>query len=67
MHYVNGRIVYTTQKEIRRLFKEQCSDYKRNKKHNEQNDTVRTEFSFFINSLRRDGLISEKLACRATM
>lgn len=57
----------TTQKEIRAAFKEVCPEYKTSKSHNEQNTTVKTEFSFFIDSLRRDGLISEKLAARVTL
>lgn len=56
-----------TQKEIRIAFKEYCVDYKTSKKHNQQNATVRSEFSFFIDGLRRDGIISEELANKATL
>ena len=57
----------TTQKQIRAAFKEYCPAYKTSKSHNEQNATVRTEFTFFIDSLRRDGLISERLAGKVTL
>ena len=59
--------MFTTQKQIRAAFKEQCAEYVTSKSHNEQNATVRTEFSFFIDRLRRDGLISERLAARVTL
>ena len=59
--------MYTTQKQIRAAFKEQCAEYVTSKKQNEQNATVRSEFSFFIDSLRRDGLIGERLAERVTL
>ena len=59
--------MYTTQKQIRKAFKEHCQAYKTSKSHNEQNATIRTEFSFFIDSLQRDGLISERLAGKVTL
>lgn len=59
--------MYTTQKQIRAAFKAVCPGYKTSKSHNEQNATVRTEFSFFIDSLQRDGFISEKLAQKVTL
>ena len=56
-----------TQKEIRIAFKETCSEYKTSKKHNQQNCNVRMQFVDFIDGLRRDNLITEKLASNATL
>ena len=43
------------------------AEFKRGKKHNEYNATIRSEFSLFIDMLHRDGLISDKLANRVTL
>ena len=59
--------MYTTQKQVRAAFKEHCPEYKTSKRHNAQNATVRTEFSFFVDGLQRDGLICERLAGRVTL
>ena len=59
--------MYKTQKQIRQAFKEVCPGYKTSKSHNQQSATVRTGFSFFIDNLRRDGLISERLAGKVTL
>ena len=56
-----------TQKEIRIAFKEFCPEYKTSKKHNEQTCNVRMQIVDFIEGLRRDNLITEKLASNATL
>jgi hypothetical protein len=61
------KIMYTTQKQVRAAFKEVCPAYKTSKKHNDQTCDVRYTFSMFVDSLRRDGLISEKLAVKVTL
>lgn len=56
-----------TKKQIRQAFKEICPEYKPSKLHNEQTSTVRSQFTFYIDSLRRDNVISEKLANETTL
>ena len=59
--------MYTTQKQIRAAFKEQCAEYVTSKKQNDQTCGVRCAFVDYVDSLRRDGLISERLAARVTL
>ncbi len=56
-----------TQTQIRAAFKEFCPDYVTNKKHNQQTADVTFAFSCFIDNLRRDEVITEKLASRVTL
>ena len=61
----------TTQKQVRKLFWDNypvfLPYYRTNKKQNEYNCDVRTSFVDFVDSLRRDNLISEKLANTVTL
>ena len=41
--------------------------YRRGKKHNEYNATIRSEFSAFVDMLQKDGHISESLAQKVTL
>lgn len=66
---------YTTQKQIRAAFWESHPDHEAHARkwqiktatHNRHNTDTRTAFTDFIDSLHRDGQISEKLAFRATL
>ena len=41
--------------------------FRRGKKHNEYNATIRYEFSAFVDMLQKDGHISESLAQKVTL
>jgi hypothetical protein len=59
-----------TQKEIRLAFWQQSAYkhlYRSYKKHNDYNATIRTEFSFFIDYLVKDGIISQQLSENVTL
>jgi hypothetical protein len=60
-------MLMTTQKEIRASFKEYCPEYKTSKKQNDQICDVRCLFVDSVDRLRRDGLISERLAQKVTL
>ena len=61
----------TNQKDLRDAFwaeNEQWADARRSRKtHNDYNCTIRCAFVEFVDSMARDGQISEKLAFRATL
>lgn len=61
----------TTQDEIREMFWECYPEfnehYKRSKKQNDYNCEIRTAFCDYVDILRRDEIISEKLANRAIL
>ncbi len=63
--------MYTTQKQIRAAFwdsfPEFKGEYRANKRQNAYSCNVRVTFVDFVENLRRDGLISEKLAYRVTL
>lgn len=59
--------MYKNQKELRKAFKEVCPDYRIGKKHNDQSTTVRTIFSMWLDALAKAGVVSEKLANKATL
>ena len=56
-----------TQKQVRIAFKEFCPNYKTGQKHNQQTAEVTFAFSCFIDNLRSDNVITEKLASRVTL
>lgn len=61
----------TNQKDLRDEFwnqNEQWADARRSRKtHNDYNCTIRCAFVDFVDSMARNGQISEKLAFRATL
>ena len=61
----------TTQKEIRDSFWEAFPEFKperrSNKRQNDYRCDIRCSFCDYVESLRRDGEITEKLASRATL
>ena len=60
-----------TQKQVRKLFWESFtefkSEYRTRKKQNDYNCTIRSSFNFFIDSLCRDGQITQKQADKYTL
>jgi hypothetical protein len=48
-------------------FPEFKSEYRVNKRQNSYNATIRTTFVDYVDSLAKDGTISEKLANRVTL
>jgi hypothetical protein len=60
-----------TQAEVRKSFWNTYSQYaqyyKKSKRQNEYMTDIRCAFVDYIDSLRRDGIISEKLANRVTL
>ena len=63
--------MYTTIAEIRKAFWEAHPEFKseyRSKKHqNDYNPTIRTAFVDWLDSMRRDGTISDRHAKNATL
>jgi len=63
--------MYTTQKQVRAAFWESYpqfkSEYRANKRQNDYSCDIRVTFVDFVENLRRDGLISEKLAYSVTL
>ena len=65
----------TTQKQIRtsfwdymkECFPELAKEYKRNKRQNEYCTDIRCMFVDYVDSLMKDGIISEKLADKVTL
>ena len=62
---------FTNQKQIRQAFWEGNEHFRkhfvRNKKQNDYNATIRSEFVMFVDMLQKDGFISESLANRTTL
>lgn len=62
---------YTTEGQVRAAFwqgnEHLRAHYKRRKRQNDYNATIRSEFVEFVDMLARDGLISESLAQRVTL
>lgn len=61
-----------THAQIRRQFweslpKDLQKDYRKTKKHNQYNATIRSAFAPFIDSLYRDGLITDAQASKITL
>lgn len=62
------KYTYTKPSQVRRAFWVGFPQgYRRGRKHNEYNATIRSEFSAFVDMLHRDGHISEKLAYNVTL
>jgi hypothetical protein len=63
--------MYTTQKQVRAAFWESFpefrGEYRKAKRQNDYRTDIRVSFCDFVESLRRDGLISEKLAYSVTL
>lgn len=61
----------TTQAQIRKSFWESFpqfkSHYRAKKRQNDYNTDIRTTFVDYVDSLRRDGTISERLANNVTL
>jgi hypothetical protein len=57
--------------EVRRAFWEAHpkfkSEYRKSKRQNQYNATIRTSFVDFVDSIARDGQITQRLASRATL
>ncbi len=59
---------FTTESQVRAAFWQGMPEgFKRGKRHNEYNATIRSEFCEFVDMLRKDGHISEALASRVTL
>jgi hypothetical protein len=59
---------YTKQSEVKRAFWVGLEQFKkRGYKHNDYNATIRSEFSEFVDMLRRNEHISEALAQKVTL
>ena len=64
-----------TQKEVRSAFWDYLKEvapklsqeYKRGKRQNDYNATIRSCFCGFVDSLQKDGIITEKLAYNVTL
>ena len=61
----------TTQKQVRESFwasfPEFIDQYRAYKRQNDYNATIRSSFVSYVDSLQRDGQISDKLANRVTL
>ena len=68
---LNQSKMFTTQKQIRASFWESFPQYaserRARKTQNDYKCDIRQDFCFYVESLRRDGQISEKLAYKVTL
>lgn len=63
--------MFTTEGQVRKAFwqgnEHLRSQYRRNKRQNDYNATIRSEFVEFVDMLARDGFINESLAQTVTL